>query len=430
MRAKTFSVSILVLVTVFHAAAQNRWQEIFSPTTKDLRKVSFLDGRRGWVCGNRGAILKTTDGGNVWTVQDAGIDKDIQDIFFLNERLGWSLAFEPFVDTLTWYGTKILRTTNGGSTWANRQYAVSGEFFSSIHFLDSLRGWMGGEFGHIVRTSDGGATWFPAEVDSSNFAHWGIINIKFFTPQIGFAMGGRLDVVGVVWRTTNAGVRWKAYGVAPEPVHDLHMIDSLNMVGVAGDVDYGASLIRTTNAGEEWVHTYLNIFGEPRALSFRTPAEAWSPLGFAAFLMYTTDTGATWTTVETPRRKPIYDLVFSDSSTGFAVGDSGIILKYSGPTLSISENLGGSSYSFSLHQNYPNPFNPSTTIMFDLPEERVVTIEVFNVLGQKVRTLLHQSRNAGRHFINFDGVELPSGVYLYRLRDGNRSLSKRMLLAK
>lgn len=362
-------------------------------------------------------------------VQGTGIDKELRDIFFLNDSLGWSLAFEPFVDTLTWFGTKILTTTNGGTTWTNQQYPVSGEFFSSILFLDSLLGWMGGEFGHIVRTTDGGTSWIPAEVDSSAFTHWGIINIKFLSPQMGFSMGGRLDIAGVVWKTTNAGLRWKAIGVAPEPVHDLHMIDSLNIVGIAGDVDYGASLIRTTDAGENWVHSYLEIFGEPRALSFRTPAEGWSPLGFAAFMMYTLDTGATWTAVETPRRRPIYDLVFTDSSTGYAVGDSGAIFRYTSP-LFVLENSGAGPNSFALHQNYPNPFNPSTTIAYDLARGTHVTLEVFNVLGQWVATLIDQQKEAGRHFINFDSRALPSGVYFYKLSGGTSADVKKMVLIR
>ncbi|MEK7671694.1 MAG: T9SS type A sorting domain-containing protein, partial [Bacteroidota bacterium] len=215
-----------------------------------------------------------------------------------------------------------------------------------------------------------------------------------------------------------------------EPVHDMHMIDSLSLIGIVGDVDYGASMVKTKNGGERWDYTYLNIFGEPRALSFRTDAEAWSPLGFAGLLMYTRDTANTWTTLETPYRRPIYDLVFTDSSTGYAIGDSGMILKYSTSTVNVEENLLAAPISFALHQNYPNPFNPSTTISYDLPRESVVTLKVFNLLGEEVRTLVNQRKEAGRHLVNFDAEGLPSGVYLYRLQTETSTLSRKMLLLR
>jgi hypothetical protein len=71
---------------------------------------------------------------------------------------------------------------------------------------------------------------------------------------------------------------------------------------------------------------------------------------------------------------------------------------------------------FMLHQNFPNPFNPTSQIKFDLPSAAVVTLTVYNLLGQEVRTLIqNQEMSAGFQEVKFDGAELPSGVYLYRL---------------
>jgi hypothetical protein len=71
---------------------------------------------------------------------------------------------------------------------------------------------------------------------------------------------------------------------------------------------------------------------------------------------------------------------------------------------------------YELYQNYPNPFNPSTTIQFDLPEEAMVTMKIYNLLGQEVATLLdHQMMDYGVQEVEFDASALPSGVYFYRL---------------
>ena len=70
---------------------------------------------------------------------------------------------------------------------------------------------------------------------------------------------------------------------------------------------------------------------------------------------------------------------------------------------------------FSLYQNYPNPFNPETAIEFDIPEVTDVKLEVYDVLGRKVKTILDDRLEVGRYRVRFDGGDLPSGVYFYSL---------------
>jgi Secretion system C-terminal sorting domain len=85
---------------------------------------------------------------------------------------------------------------------------------------------------------------------------------------------------------------------------------------------------------------------------------------------------------------------------------------------------------FKLAQNYPNPFNPSTTINFNLPRPTEVTLEVFNNLGQKVATLVNSRLNAGDHEVKFEGKNLSSGIYFYRLTADNMSQKRKMVLMK
>lgn len=86
---------------------------------------------------------------------------------------------------------------------------------------------------------------------------------------------------------------------------------------------------------------------------------------------------------------------------------------------------------FTLSQNYPNPFNPSTTLQFGLPEASQVRLEIFNLLGQKVSTLVAGDKmQAGWHSIQFDASNLSSGVYIYRIQAGEFVQTKRMLLIK
>lgn len=86
---------------------------------------------------------------------------------------------------------------------------------------------------------------------------------------------------------------------------------------------------------------------------------------------------------------------------------------------------------FSLSQNYPNPFNPATTIGYQLAMGSEVELNVYNLLGEKVVALVKKHQPAGTYKVAFNGANLPSGVYLYRLRTENGFIqTKKMILLK
>lgn len=97
-------------------------------------------------------------------------------------------------------------------------------------------------------------------------------------------------------------------------------------------------------------------------------------------------------------------------------------------TSELEENY--SPTSFTLHQNYPNPFNPSTNINFDVPKIGQVTLEVFNILGQKVATLVNEIKTAGSYTVRFDASGLSSGVYIARFTADNKVQTQEMMLLK
>jgi len=96
-----------------------------------------------------------------------------------------------------------------------------------------------------------------------------------------------------------------------------------------------------------------------------------------------------------------------------------------------TENINsGIPQAVTLHQNYPNPFNPNTTIQFSLPESSHATLEVYNMLGQRVATLVNETLSAGTYTANFEATGLSSGVYLYRLQAGNEVQTRKLTLVK
>lgn len=88
-------------------------------------------------------------------------------------------------------------------------------------------------------------------------------------------------------------------------------------------------------------------------------------------------------------------------------------------------------YNYSLEQNYPNPFNPTTIIKYYLPESnKIVTLDVYDINGRKIKNLINQIQNKGHHEIIFDGKKLPSGIYFYKLETDEFSNVKKMLFIK
>ena len=418
IRLLCFACHLLVFVGIVcclsgSTYSQDYWVVLDRPTTRDLNRLSFLDSLRGWAAGDSGTILMTTDGGVSWSAQLSPVEFDIVDLNMINEKFGWALAHEYPHDTVMTYGTTVLRTTNGGGEWVSEQ--TFGEYFYAVEFVDSVNGCLGGNLGKLLWTNDGGVSWTSAVIDSPEFARWPIRTIRFFSPTYAFACGGLYDVTGLVWRTSDGGKFWTWQRVAGEPFFGIHFLDSMNVLCVGGDLDFGAGMVRTSDAGETWQYTYLGIWGQASAAAFRTDSEVWAPLGFAGTYMYSLDSGNTWTSLYTPDSSGVLDAVFIDSTTGYMVGAQGTVLKYVGPPLTVNERPPTAPEQPTLLQVYPNPFNPSTTIHYRVGERSFVTLSVYDLTGKLIRHLQSGLQSPGLHRVVLSGEGLASGVYFCRL---------------
>lgn len=115
---------------------------------------------------------------------------------------------------------------------------------------------------------------------------------------------------------------------------------------------------------------------------------------------------------------------------GHSSGFSGFItIKYS-QTVEVIQNSGNLPEKYILEQNYPNPFNPITKINYSLPIAVKVNIQVYDILGRLVKTLVNEFKETGNYEVQFDGTGLASGVYFYRIEAGDFTDSKKMVLVK
>lgn len=400
------------------------WLKQQTPTTKWLYRCSFSDSLNGWAAGEDGVIIKTTNGGQNWVMQASPVDFFIYDIYFLNSRLGWGLANDNFTN-----GTAVISTTNGGANWSFYRLIDSTSLYYGVHFIDSLKGFLCGYAGRLLRTTNGGLNWMQVQVDSSFSSLFPLYRISH-KHNITVASGGAYDLVGSVWVSTNQGINWKSYPATGEPIFSFEILSSQKVVALGGDYEFGAIQTRTYNAGANWTYDYLNTFGIARGVSFRTPSEGWAVLSISARFLFTLDTGNTWEALIVPDTSQLYDIKFTDPYHGYAVGTNGSVYRYNSALIGISSGNNNVPQKSSLYQNYPNPFNPATTIRYNLSIPSVVKIILYDVTGRQIKVLYDGLKPAGEHNIRFDASGLGSGVYLYRLEAGEYTETKKMVIIK
>jgi len=419
----------IICALSFFAQQNSGWQKINSPTNDFLRKIFFIDENTGWAAGLSGTIIATTDGGSNWQIQNTGITSPVVDIFFIDKNTGWALSQSSQIP----FGTAVLKTTNGGLNWNTNLFFFEDENMSSIHFFNDNDGLVCGKT--IRKTTDGGLSWNDSEIEPGGVSTFPVIEFNFYNDSLGYACGGRRDIAGVIWRTTNGGNNWSSTGISPDEIFDIFIFDSLNAIALSGDPEgfFGIGFIKTTDAGMNWNFIELPIFGMSYSLDFINDTSGWSASGFQ--FVFTNDKGKNWFTESTPDNAVIYDLQFVNSSTGFACGENGTILKYSNTSPIDDDDF--ITTEFKLEQNYPNPFNPSTKLRYSIPtspqsppsqgeEVGVVTLKVYDILGKEIATLVNEVQSAGNYEVNFSAASggadatgnLASGIYFYQLRIG------------
>ena len=194
------------------------------------------------------------------------------------------------------------------------------------------------------------------------------------------------------------------------------------------------SLARTTdginwNAGVSGAGQYKYYY----AMNFSSANTGWFS---GDMLIKTINGGATFESKTTPFGVSFKSIFFINDNTGWMTSTGGLIIKTTTGGVT-SSNLIGSEIpeKYSLYQNYPNPFNPTTNIKFEFPLSKgglkgVVTLKVFDITGKEIQTLVNEQLQPGTYEVTFDGSNLPSGVYFYKLSAGEFVETKKLVLLK
>jgi Secretion system C-terminal sorting domain/Right handed beta helix region len=196
---------------------------------------------------------------------------------------------------------------------------------------------------------------------------------------------------------------------------------SVNM-GSGGSVTWDIN-VPTGNAGPSTVQLFYQNYGPSQTAQVLLD-------GITVYASVTMDSQSDSTGVITLAYPPSFML--SEGAHTLAVVSSGIKLDHLviNRVTTFASPTAGLPNGFELRQNYPNPFNPATVISFTLPKALTVNLTVYNILGQRVATLVNEVMPPGVHSVPFDGRNFASGVYFYRLEAGDFLSSRKMMLLK
>ena len=424
----------------------------------------FIDDSTGWLMATEGVLLSTVNGGLSWGFEYptySGLSSfDVSSMFFLNGYDGWVSQ-----------NSIIYRSTDGGPRWNE---ISSGYTFNSMCFTSEDKGFALVEQDSILKgTTDGGVSWFNQNINNSN--HNILFKISFVDSSLGFILSQN----GLIFRTTDGGNSWlKKYTSIS---NDLSFISFVNendgWVAGTNQISY------THDGGETWKLDTTYSGNSITDMSFTSSNNGYVLTGGSLIRYHNTvpvpvelvsfngnynktenSVELNWITatelsnygydVERKSNGSWETIGFvkgngnSTSNKYYSFNDNNISnlktieyrlkqidldgnYKYS---KTIEVNIKNLPTEFSLGQNYPNPFNPSTIIKYSIPsssvEMRLVQLKVYDILGNEIATLVNEKKSPGNYEIRFDGSNIASGIYFYKLTTQDFVSVKKMLLLK
>lgn len=324
MRIGLISVFLLSILSI-GIFAQPQWYAQNSQTNTFLFDVHFADKDNGWIAGNTGTILNTTDGGITWNEQTTPPNNTYYCVYFSDAMHGWAGGF----------GGRLIHTTDGGSNWINGT-AGTNKFRYDLYFINADSGWVvGGDHGsyptfnpnrEIYFTSNGGITWVTQYAQSGETP---LNAVYFIDKNNGFAVGE----TGAIMKTTNGGNYWfQSATISSYELRDIVFVNQNTgwMVGYYLGLPHTSAVFKTTDGGSTWTN---QSFGEDESftsITFVDELNGWAVGGKSSisqsFIIHTNDGGSTWEYQNNPTNEFLMKVFFFDGNNGWTVGASGTVL--------------------------------------------------------------------------------------------------------
>jgi len=343
----------------------------------------------------------------------------------------------------------IYKTTDGGVTWQKHPLAYSGSEYGPgyIHFFDNNNGVVVGEKDtgtagfQIYTTTNSGTDWNEVpqgnipplydgeKMETTPCGEYGDCIWLSSSPPPGH--GPR------IFKTTDKGYQWMV--MEPSGLTDNQTLslafqnETTGLMVISSSL--GSMVKKTTDGGETWSLTTRSYGCRPNFICNLPGGSYYVITGDSNYSKnsggsaFSTDGGVKWTSIDNGN----YSYPYFSSSIGYCSqwGTNNIygLLGNLKTSVSVKSKYGDINL-FSLGQNYPNPFNPTTSIEFQIKEPCFVSLKIYNTLGNEVATVVNKQMYSGYYKYQWNGKGTASGVYFYKLKAGNYTAVKKMLLIK
>jgi len=416
----SIAIVLIVLFLTMESVGQYDWEWQYSTTTEDLNDVYFVNRDSGWIVGNSGTILNTSDGGKNWYQQYSGTTNKLKAVYFINKDFGWVVGNEI-----------MMFTEDGGLAWVKYFQGHIRDIYS-IDFVDENHGWVCGSDSSILKTNNGGGTW---EIILSKVGRFD--DIFFINDKLGWLHSK--DIAGYIYMTEDGGYTLEGLARSRKSFRSFFFLDS-NLGWACGGLIGEANIVNgwvdiSTDGGDTWSEQYgeglmhsIYFFDQYHGIALGQRNRGGLPRKIYDVFLKTVDGGKNWEYCE-PGGNAFY---FLNPVTGWIVGNQGQIYKTTtgGGIFSLSNNKNITNTEFGLSQNYPNPFNPTTAIGYRLLAVSDVELGIYNILGQKVAVLVSEQQAAGLYQVEWDATGFSSGIYFYILKAGEFQGVKKMILLR
>lgn len=303
-RALCLLLAACCLPPAAYARGAAAWEKQRTGTFAWLHAVFFVDERRGWAAGGKGALLSTADGGATWDVRRPPTEDAVRDIFFQDAETGWLVCersmFKPMEKEES--VSYLLKTADGGASWSRVEVTRGADVdvkLAGLRFADRERGWAYGEMGALFYTGDGGGSWARQRVPTRHL----LLGASFLDARTGWLSGGGLTVL----KTSDGGASWRAGAVSLPAAKESPKHAEPGRDG-QGDSERRAVGGRRLNA--VW---------------FATRERGWA-VGGEGLILATDDGGRTWRPQDSGVAEDLHDVRFFDEREGWAVGRGGAML--------------------------------------------------------------------------------------------------------
>ncbi len=315
---KLILVFLLFVVHNSLLIAQSGWVWQYPQYTgKVFNSVYFFLGTTtGWAAGNDGHLMKTTDDGTTWQIQNNVTTSNIHQISFINSQTGW---FSASTDNTYNPDMGFFRTTNGGNNWIRVYNSPLYNFF----FIDGNTGWLPGTPATIIKTTNGGYYWSFYNV------FFQPMGIYFLNSQTGFSCGNSLlplPVYGQVFKTTDGGINWIQIGANFQSANLGFIWFENELTGwVVDKTGTDMNACKTTNGGINWIVYPLNITSNVRSVKFFNADTV--VIMTEGSCVKTTNGGNNWILIKQKNNYSFTDMCFKNINTGFISTNGAQIIK-------------------------------------------------------------------------------------------------------